>query len=161
MANAETKKYFTVSQANATLPLVRAIVRDLTTLALDLRQRSERLRHAPEGTAASPDHEEELAQARAALERDLGRIHELEDELSALGVELKDYFTGLIDFPALLDGRPVYLCWKAGEDTVAHWHELDAGFAGRRPLEAPASPSRPLSHDAERGSKTTVADGTP
>src|SRR5262249_3646346 len=90
MVKAKTRKVCTVEQANATLPLVRAIVRDLTALAVDLRERHERLRHAPEGAALSPDHEEELAQARAALERDLERLRELEDELTALGVEMKD-----------------------------------------------------------------------
>ena len=159
MVKAKTRKFFTVEQANATLPLVRAIVRDLTALAVDLRERHERLRHAGEGAALSPEHEEELAQARAVLERDLERLRDLEGELTALGVEMKDYFTGLVDFPAQIDGRPVYLCWKAGEDAVAHWHELDAGFAGRRPLDL-SSPSCPLSHQGERGSKTSVADGT-
>jgi hypothetical protein len=160
-AKEKQRKSFTVEQANATLPLVRAIVRDLTALAVDLRDRHERLRHAPEGASVSPEHEEEMAQARAALENDLERLGGFEQELAELGVELKDYFLGLVDFPSLLDGRPVYLCWKAGEDSVTHWHELDAGFAGRKPLEAALSPSRPLSHEGDRGSKTTVADGTP
>jgi len=150
MVKAKARKFFTVEQANATLPLVRAIVRDLTALAVDLRERHQRLRRAPEGAALSPDHEEELSQARAALERDLERLRELEDELTGLGVEMKDYFTGLVDFPAQIDGRPVYLCWKAGEDAVTHWHELDAGFAGRRPLD-PSPPGR-LPLQGERGS---------
>ena len=55
-------------------------------------------------------------------------------ELGQLGVELKDYFTGLIDFPSLRNGRPVYLCWRMGEAEVAYWHELEAGFAGRQKL---------------------------
>jgi len=135
-AKEKEKKFFTVEQANATLPLVRAIVRDLTALAVDLRDRHERLRHAPEGASISPEHEEELAQARAALDLDLERLRGYEEELAELGVELKDYLLGLIDFPALIEDRPVYLCWKAGEDAVTHWHELDAGFAGRRPIEA-------------------------
>jgi hypothetical protein len=60
-------------------------------------------------------------------------------ELKALGVELKDYFTGLIDFPSLMDGRPVYLCWRLGEPEVAHWHELEAGVAGRQKLVSDTS----------------------
>jgi hypothetical protein len=157
---ARQRKTFTVEQANATLPLVRAIVRDVTTLGADLRQRHERLSHAGTGAALSPEHEEELEQARAALERDLERLRELEQELTALGVELKDHFSGLVDFPAEIDGRPVYLCWKAGEEAVAHWHELDAGFAGRRPVDDNFSPPD-LSHAGERAGKTPVADRTP
>jgi hypothetical protein len=54
--------------------------------------------------------------------------------LQAMDVVLRDLETGLIDFPALRDGREVYLCWQEGEDEIAFWHEVDAGFAGRRPL---------------------------
>lgn len=50
------------------------------------------------------------------------------------GITLRDIESGLIDFPALVDGRQVWLCWRLGEDDVAWWHELDSGFAGRRPL---------------------------
>jgi len=52
---------------------------------------------------------------------------------------LKDYFTGLVDFPSRLDGREVYLCWRFGEDEIAHWHELDAGFAGRQKIRQSAA----------------------
>ena len=51
-----------------------------------------------------------------------------------LGVALKDIEQGLIDFPTERDGRIVYLCWRQGEDEIRFWHELDTGFAGRRPL---------------------------
>ncbi len=54
--------------------------------------------------------------------------------LDAWGITLRDIETGLIDFPALVDGRQVWLCWRLGEDDVEWWHELDTGFAGRRPL---------------------------
>jgi hypothetical protein len=64
------------------------------------------------------------------------RMQELVQELHELGIELKDFFMGLVDFPCWRDGREVYLCWKLGEPEVAHWHETDAGFAGRQPLEA-------------------------
>jgi hypothetical protein len=52
----------------------------------------------------------------------------------ALGVQLKDFDSGLCDFPHLRDGRVVLLCWKQGEDRIAWWHEVEAGFAGRQPL---------------------------
>ena len=61
-------------------------------------------------------------------------MHEYEQELKNLGIELKDYYTGLIDFPCWMDGREVYLCWRLGEPEVAYWHELEAGFAGRQKL---------------------------
>lgn len=56
-------------------------------------------------------------------------------ELQGLGIVVRDVARGLIDFPALRDGREVYLCWELGEDGISHWHELDTGYGGRRPLD--------------------------
>jgi len=130
------KKYFTVSEANATLPLVRAIVRDVTELAADLRDRHERIsRFQPtDRLGLSEAHQEELLQVQAELERGLEQMQGYERELAQLGVELKDRLTGLIDFPSWMNGREVYLCWRQGDPEVAHWHELEAGFAGRQKL---------------------------
>jgi hypothetical protein len=135
------KKYFTPEQANATLPLVRAIIRDVTDLAHDLRDRHERLtRLRPkEKDVLSDTHREEIDQARTEIERGKAKMAEYEKELTQLGVELKDYFTGLIDFPCWMDGREVCLCWRHGEADVAHWHEVDAGFAGRQKLNVDAT----------------------
>jgi hypothetical protein len=70
------------------------------------------------------------------LEQDQERMRDYVQELQQLGIELKDFHSGLIDFPARMGNRVVYLCWKLGEPEVAHWHELDAGFAGRRRIKA-------------------------
>lgn len=132
-----TKRYFTVSEANRTLPLIQAIVKDVTVLAHDLQQRGDRLAQVKPPARGGFDeaHHEELRQAFADLERDQERMAEYEQELRDLGVELKDYFQGLIDFPSRRDGRDVYLCWRLGEPTVQFWHELDGGFAGRQKLK--------------------------
>jgi hypothetical protein len=139
--SARARKYFTVAEANATLPLVRAIVRDIMELAHNLRERQDRLTRArpSERTVMLEAHAEELQQAEAEFERDQDRLAEYARELKNLGVELKDYFTGLVDFPSRLDGREVYLCWRFGEDEIAHWHELDAGFAGRQKIRQSAA----------------------
>jgi len=55
--------------------------------------------------------------------------------LQAMDVVLRDLETGLVDFPSFRNGREVYLCWQEGEDEIAFWHEVDAGMAGRRPLD--------------------------
>jgi hypothetical protein len=130
------KKYFTAAEANATLPLVRAIVKDIVELANALQDRQERLvgLGGPERGKLGKAHQEEVEMLQAEMERDENRLREFEQELRGLGVELKSYDSGLIDFPALLDGREVYLCWRLGEADVAHWHELEAGFAGRQKL---------------------------
>ena len=129
-------KYYTPAEANAMLPLVRRIVEDITTLAHDLRERHERLTRlggsvAGKTTAA---HREEVDRMQLDVERDGERLQEYVVELEKLGVELKDYFMGLIDFRSRMDGKEVYLCWKLGEPYVAHWHELNSGFAGRQQL---------------------------
>ena len=133
------KTYFTPASANATLPLVRAIVRDVTELARELRERHDRLSRVLSGKRGglSEAHQEELLQAQREVERGQDRMREYERELKQLGVELKDYFIGLIDFPCRMDGREVYLCWRLGEPEVAHWHELNEGFAGRQKLMTP------------------------
>ena len=116
------KKYFSVAEANATLPLVRSIVKDITELAVGLRERHERLTRLGGGDrgVVADAYQEELQ----TLQQDLDRAQD----------QMKDYYTGLIDFPAWRHGHEVYLCWRLGEPEVAHWHELDAGFAGRQKL---------------------------
>jgi hypothetical protein len=130
------KKFYTIDEANATLPLLRRILSDITELAHDLRERNERLSRVqvPTPAAMGEAHREELQEMHAELERAQERMREFEQELKDLNVELKDYFTGLIDFPCWMDGRAVYLCWRLGEPEIAFWHELDSGFAGRKKL---------------------------
>jgi hypothetical protein len=129
------KKFFTVEEANATLPLLRAILRDVTSLARDLRDRDQRrLRLQSAGSSDSAD-EREMQQLDEEIDRGQDQMQEYVDELRKLHVELKDYFTGLIDFPCWMDDREVYLCWKLDEPEVSHWHELDSGFSGRQKLK--------------------------
>jgi len=137
------KKFFTAAEANAALPLVRAIAKDIADLAHDLRERHERLTRIPpaQRKALTEAHQEELVQIEAELERGQERMREYQKELRQLGVELKDYFTGLIDFPCRMNDREVYLCWRLGEPEVAHWHELAEGFSGRKKLLADAAHS--------------------
>jgi hypothetical protein len=132
------KKFFTAAQANNTLPLVRAITRDISELACGLRDRQERLNRLgrPRQGHLGEAYQEELERLREDLDRSHLRMQEYVQELNALGIELKDYYIGLVDFPARMNGREVYLCWKLGEPTVAFWHERDAGFAGRQRLKA-------------------------
>jgi hypothetical protein len=134
---ARKKRYFTASEANATLPLLRSILRDVTELARELSERHDRLSRVqpPPNGRLGDAYQEEIQGIQAEFERDRERMEELIHELQGLGVELKDPYSGLVDFPCLRDGHEVYLCWRLGEPDVAHWHELDAGFAGRQKLE--------------------------
>jgi hypothetical protein len=139
MASSESRKnrkLFTVAEANAMLPLVRAITKDIVGQANELRDRQERIERIRKGPvkSAGQAHADELGQAEVELERDQQQLLEYQTELANLGVELKDFFNGLVDFPAHLNNRVVYLCWRLDEPSVEHWHELDAGFAGRQKL---------------------------
>lgn len=135
-AEFQVRKLFTIKQANAVLPLVRAIAVDLSTLAKEVMERKERLGFLLAGRerGLSDPYSEELAQIEDSIESDNARLYEFVQELRELGVEPKNSPEGLIDFPALHDGRVVYLCWKVGESEVGFWHELDAGFRGRQIL---------------------------
>jgi hypothetical protein len=79
-------------------------------------------------------YHEELMQVQADLQDDSRRLKEYIVELQALGVEPANGPEGMVDFPTVLDGRKIALCWKLGEPEVIHWHESEAGCAQRRPL---------------------------
>jgi hypothetical protein len=134
----KNRKVFSVEQANAALPLVRAITTDLARLSSDVIERRERLSFLMGGRdrGVRDAYGEELAHVQEELQRDSERLQEYVEELRELGVEPKNGPEGLIDFPAVVDGRAVYLCWRLGEPEVLHWHDLDAGFRGRQPLTA-------------------------
>jgi hypothetical protein len=66
---------------------------------------------------------------------DFEKVDKLVHRILETGVQIKDINIGLLDFSAIKDGREVYLCWQYGEGEIAFWHEVDAGFAGRQPIE--------------------------
>lgn len=131
-------KIFTVEEANARLPLVRAIVADVMQLAAELSDRRERLSRLSRGRSgdASDVYQAEVEHVERELEKDSDRLGDFLRELLELGVEPKSASAGLVDFPAIIDGKLAYLCWKYDEPEVLFWHELDAGFAGRQSLTA-------------------------
>ena len=138
--NEQSKRYFTLAEANQRLPLVRAIVSDIVELFRDVTERRQRLidliEHNQLGSkrVASP-YTEELEQMQADIQTDVERLNAFAHELAELGIELKDPNIGLIDFPTLVDGREAYLCWKLGEPEVGFWHELTAGVQGRQSVD--------------------------
>jgi hypothetical protein len=136
------RKLFTVEQANAVLPLVRAITSDLVQLSREVIERRERLVFLSAGRSANArdPYSQELAQIEEELDKDGRQLQAYVEELRELGVEPKSGPEGLVDFPAMIDDRLVFLCWKLGESEVLYWHELDGGFAGRQSLVAGVSP---------------------
>ena len=127
------ERYFTPELANDTLVFVGPVMRDL----VEAYQALGRLRAQREELALLLGVEAQLADLRDRIAQKLERVKSLHQDLVDVGCEPKDLVAGLVDFPALLEGRKVWLCWKLGEPEVAWWHECRDGFAGRRPIDAP------------------------
>jgi hypothetical protein len=125
------KKYFTLQQANQSLPYIRRVVTDLTACYAHVLEIRHDIEHPqPDQT---PEHLE------AAYEKAMERLGLFVDELNLVGVELKDFEKGLLDFPSLLEDREILLCWQLGEDQILAWHEVEAGYKGRQDVELLAS----------------------
>jgi len=140
--------FYDIDDANAALPDLGDI---LATLA---EQRAELVRLRDEVLALRPDPDAEatppgatpMEPAVAAVAADELRLARLRMQglidqmaagvarIEAMGITLRDIADGLVDFPALVNGRQVWLCWKRGETSVGYWHDLESGFGGRQPL---------------------------
>jgi hypothetical protein len=131
------KRLFTPSEANSALAEVRPAAERLVALRARMRALSETqgdnilaIGGNGVGYAAS-----DLNAAREGLEQLAEQVAAAIADLESLGVVVKDLDVGLLDFPGLRDGEEVELCWQVGEDAVAHWHPLDAGYRGRKPID--------------------------
>lgn len=127
------KRLFSVDEANALLPVVTPLLermredyRTLLAARVDLANMTPEMR--------SNGHAADAARIDRVIATCIARMEVILTALTDFGIELKEIETGLIDFPAVRDGRIVYLCWRLGEGNIAYWHELDAGYAGRRAL---------------------------
>lgn len=128
------RKYFTLAEANRTLPLVKRIVSDIVALHPQWR---ELVSQYELGAAqAKPEAGESAAQLELRTKiNDVAReIDRYLAELTQIGCVFKGFDQGLVDFLGKLEGRDIYWCWKVGEERIDHWHELDAGYAGRQPV---------------------------
>jgi hypothetical protein len=130
------ERVFTPEEANAALaevrPLVEEMVRERRRLVRAGERRAELASQiAGNGGGIAPS---DVAEAASELQEAAAAVSSAVERIQALGVLVKDLDTGLVDFPARHRGRDVLLCWRLGEDEVAHWHGLEEGFAGRRPL---------------------------
>ncbi len=124
-------KLFTIEEANSLLPSVKPIVRSIQRSHRRVMGFQTSAKHAAEGAGSGGGGMLEGTQyADLLVDLSLGA-----GQLESLGVQLKDYSQGLIDFPSMRDGRVVLLCWRADEgDELEWWHDLEAGFGGRQPL---------------------------
>jgi hypothetical protein len=124
-------KIFSLEEANALIPTVRGVVESIQRQHNRLVSFQAKANYAAEGAEQGGGG----MQDGPIYITILVRLAERAAELESMGIQLKDYGRGLIDFPSLRDGRVVLLCWQLDEgDEVQWWHDVDAGFAGRQPL---------------------------
>lgn len=125
---------YTLELANRSLPLVSRIVRDILDTYREWQQVIEAFELATAPSRVDrPSAEADVLQRRA--ESLAAEVRGFQGELTALGVEFKGFELGLVDFPGEIEGKAIFWCWKYGEPAVQFWHEVDAGFAERQPVE--------------------------
>jgi hypothetical protein len=122
------QRHWTLEEANQLRPIVGATVRRVAAARRLLSEAgfdSEFALHAEASGGAWAGRERALASIEVALGF---------EQLERLDIVVRDLERGLVDFPAMIDGREVYLCWLLDEPQITHWHAIESGFAGRRPL---------------------------
>ena len=130
-------RFFDLDEANEVLREVQPILAALRDQRAELIRLRDRVLAATDGGEATPDEVETQDELRLLRMRMQGVIDQMQAgvaRIDELGVTLREIESGLIDFPALVTGRQVWLCWRLGEGEIGWWHELSTGFEGRQPL---------------------------
>jgi len=125
-----TTPAFSPQDANRMLPQIRGKVAHIVHIYKKMKEISDRAPDSFEAARAGGN-----ARVHPVYFRFLEDLHSRLGEVTAVGCEVKDLETGLIDFPSRRQGKVVYLCWRLGEKRVGHWHEVNAGYAGRKPVD--------------------------
>lgn len=134
MASAQTfPRLFTIDEANDLLPALRPLMKRIFDHLDFLRKKSEVVIREEQLPPNSPVLMERL-QGNEGIARLIHEVKGSVDEINSFGCVCKGIEQGLVDFPCLLGGEIVFLCWRYGEESVAHWHRIEDGYAGRRPL---------------------------
>jgi hypothetical protein len=123
------ERHFTRAEANALLPRLNELLSQLRESKDELTD-TEAHEALSEAAPANGGGEEGKRVGVAFLE-----VRRMLETIEQAGIVLRDIDRGLVDFPAVIDGREVYLCWELGEAEVAYWHDLDGGYGGREPLD--------------------------
>ena len=134
------RTHYTVGDVEALIPALERIFIDVLQLRAALRTIEEKLERAGvkmsrEELLESDDGSTEIRRAKALFRGFYEALSDEIEKIRALGGEVKDLESGLVDFPARRREEEILLCWRLGEDEVAHWHGLEEGFAGRKQLD--------------------------
>jgi hypothetical protein len=123
------ERHFSRAEANALLPQLTELLSQLRGAKDELTD-TEAHEALAEAAPANGGGEQGRQVGVAFLE-----VRRLLETIERSGIVLRDIDRGLVDFPTVIDGREVYLCWELGEDEVGFWHDMDAGYGGREPLD--------------------------
>jgi hypothetical protein len=126
-----TQKYFTLQEANETLNLIRPLMDEVQAIRIKILKNQPEAWPAMEKSAGNGGN-----RALSNMVQDFEKFDALIHRIQDMDVLIKDINLGLLDFPALKDGREVYLCWQYGEGDIAFWHEVEEGYAGRQPIDS-------------------------
>jgi hypothetical protein len=131
-------KTFTLDEAQSLLPVVESLLKR----ALEGKQAAEQVQETLSELAARVTASGGMrvdvglvAKLRAEMDAHMQRVRESIAEIDSIGVQVKDLDSGLLDFPCSLDGQTVLLCWRMGETAIEHWHTVESGFQGRKPVD--------------------------
>lgn len=122
--------YFSLEEANLTLEIIRPLMGEIQKIRQNILATQPETWSAIERSAGNGGNP-----AMSKLVQSFDRLDYLLHRIQETGAQVKDINTGLLDFPALRDEHEVYLCWQVGENQIEYWHEIEAGFAGRQPIE--------------------------
>jgi hypothetical protein len=129
---------FTLPEAQTLLPILESLLKTAIgskQLVEDVDNELQEIAHRVFLNGGTLIRVVEVARRKAEREKAIQRAKDAVAEIHATGVQVKDLDIGLLDFPCKVDGEIVLLCWKLGEDKIAHWHSTDEGFAGRKPID--------------------------
>lgn len=121
---------FTLDEANNALKIIRPLMDEVQAIRQKILANQPEAWPAIEKSAGNGGN-----RALSNMVKDFEKLDALIHQILDTGAQIKDINTGLLDFSALKDGREVYLCWQYGENDIQFWHEIEAGFAGRQPIE--------------------------
>jgi hypothetical protein len=129
---------FTLEEAQSLLPILESLLRtaiDGKKLIEAVDTEFQELAHRVFLSGGLFVNVVQIARRKAEREKTIQRVKDALAEINATGVQVKDLDIGLLDFPCEVDGRVVLLCWKLGEQGITHWHGIEEGFAGRKPID--------------------------
>jgi hypothetical protein len=132
------KRTFSLGEAHTLLPVLESLLRrgmEAKKQVEEIEAEFQQLNHRIFLAGGSDIDVITLARRRAQSDKALQQIKDCLAEIEATGVQVKDMDTGLLDFPCVVEGETILLCWKLGEERITHWHGAEEGFAGRKPID--------------------------